>query len=41
MKSQVEELQELKQKAEVWETTKKKWSKALLFYKQQLKVLGS
>ncbi len=41
MKSQVEELQELKQKAEVWDTTERKWSKSLLIYKQQQKVLGS
>jgi protein associated with RNAse G/E len=31
----------LKQKVEVWETTKRKWSETLLFYKQQQKVLGN
>ncbi len=41
MKSQVEELHEVKQKVKIWETTKKKWLEALLFYKQQQKALGS
>ncbi len=39
MKSQDEKLQELKQKAKVWETTQRKWVKALLFYKQQHEAL--
>ncbi len=40
MKSQVEKLQELKQKAEVWETIERKWFETLLFYERH-KVLGS
>ncbi len=39
MKSQDEKLQELKQKAKVWETTERKWVEALLFYKQQHEAL--
>jgi hypothetical protein len=31
----------VKQKVKIWETTKKKWLEALLFYKQQQKALGS
>jgi hypothetical protein len=34
MKSQAKKLQKLKQKAEVWETIERKWSEALLLYKQ-------
>jgi hypothetical protein len=41
MKSQPEKLQKLKQKAEDWETIKRKWLESLLFYKQQHKVLGN
>jgi hypothetical protein len=33
MKSHDEKLQELKQKAEVWETIERKWAKALLLHK--------
>jgi hypothetical protein len=32
---QDEELWDLKQKVEIWETIKKKWIEALLFHKQQ------
>ncbi len=41
MKSHAKELQEMKQKAEVWETIERKWAKALLFYKQQHEALGN
>ncbi len=41
LKSQDEELQDLKQKVEIWETTKKKWTKALFLRKQQHEALGS
>ncbi len=41
LKSQDEELQDLKQKVEIWETTKRKWTKALFIHKQQHEALGS
>ncbi len=41
MKSQGEELKELKKIAEAWETVERKWAKRLFHYKQQQEVLGS
>ncbi len=41
LKSQDEELHDLRQKAKIWETTKKKWTKAMFFHKQQQETLGS
>ncbi len=35
LKLQNEELQDLKQKAKIWETTKRKWTKALFLHKKQ------
>ncbi len=34
LKSQDEELQNLKQKAEIWETIERKWTKTLFFHKK-------
>ncbi len=39
LKSQDEGLQNLKQKAEIWETTKRKWIEALFLHKKQQDVL--
>ncbi len=41
LKSQDEELQDLRQKSKIQETTKRKWTKALFFHKQQKEALGS
>ncbi len=41
MKSHAEKLQELKKMAKTQETIKKKWTKALLQYKQQQEALGN
>jgi hypothetical protein len=34
-------LQDLRQKAKIWETIEKKWTEVLLFHKQQQEALGS
>jgi hypothetical protein len=34
-KSQDEELQDLRQKSKIWETTKRKWIEALFLHKQR------
>jgi hypothetical protein len=34
LKSEDEELQNLKQKVEIWETIKRKWTKALFLHKK-------
>ncbi len=41
LKTQDEELQNLKQKANIQETTKKKWTKTLFFHKKQHEALDS
>ncbi len=41
MKSQDEELKELRKMAKVLETAKKKWVETLFHYKQQQEALGS
>ncbi len=41
LKLQDEKLHDLRHKAKIWETTKRKWTKTLLFHKQQQKALGS
>ncbi len=41
LKSQDEKLFDLRQKAEIQETTKKKWIEALFIHKQQQEVLGN
>jgi hypothetical protein len=38
---QDEELQNLRQNIEIWETTKKKWTKALFLHKKQQEALDS
>jgi hypothetical protein len=37
---QDEELQDLRQKAEIWETIERKWTKALFLHKKQYKKIG-
>ncbi len=41
LKSQNEELQDLKQKAKIWETRKRKWTQALFLHKKQHEALDS
>ncbi len=41
LKSQDGELQNLKQKAKIWETIERKWTKALFLHKKQHEVLDS
>ncbi len=41
LKSHDEELQDLRQKAKIWETTQRKWLEALFLHKQQKEALGS
>jgi hypothetical protein len=41
LKLQDEKLQNLRQKAEIWETIKRKWTKALFLHKKQQKALDS
>ncbi len=41
LKLQEEELQDLRQKFEIWETTKRKWTKALFLHKKQQEALDS
>ncbi len=41
LKSQDEELQDLRHKFKIQETAKRKWTKALFLHKQQQKALGS
>ncbi len=41
MKSQIEELKELKKTVEVWESKERKWIEILLNYKQQQDALNS
>jgi hypothetical protein len=41
MKSQDEELKELKKVVEDWETTERKWVETLFHYKQQHEALGN
>lgn len=41
MKSQIEELKELKKTIEVWENKERKWIEILLNYKQQQDALNS
>ncbi len=41
LKSQDDELQDLRLKFKIWETTKRKWTKALFMYKQQQEALGN
>ncbi len=41
MKSQVEKLQDLKQKAKIWETAKRKWIEILFLHKKQQEALDS
>ncbi len=40
-KSQEEELQDSRQKVEIWETIEQKWTKALFLHKKQHKALDS
>ncbi len=40
LKLQDEELQDLRQKAEIWETIERKWTKALFLHKKQYKKIG-
>jgi hypothetical protein len=41
LKSQDEELQNLRQKATIWETIERKWTEALFIHKKQQEVLDS
>jgi hypothetical protein len=41
LNSQDEELHDLRQKVEIWETIERKWIEALFFHKQQHEALGS
>ncbi len=41
LKSHDEELQDLRLKAEIWETTERKWTKALFLHEQQQEALGN
>ncbi len=41
MKLQDEELQNLKQKDEIWETLERKWIETLFFHKKQQEALDS
>jgi hypothetical protein len=41
LKSQDEELQDLRHKSKIWETIKMKWIETLFLHKQQKKALGS
>ncbi len=41
LKSQDEELQDLRQKAEIWQTIERKWTQALFIHKKQQEALDS
>jgi hypothetical protein len=41
LKSQDEELQDLRWKSKIWETIEKKWIEVLFLHKQQQEALGS
>jgi hypothetical protein len=41
LKSQAEELQDLRRKSKIWETIERKWIEASVLHKQQHEALGS